>query len=301
MLDLEAGVGLDEGEFAFGFVVDEELEGAEVGVAAGGCELDSVGADSLAQIVAERRAGGDFDQFLVAALDGAFALADVAHCAVLVGGDLHLNVAGAGDEALDEERAVAEGGLGFAGAALEGVGDLVRIGDGAHAASAAAGDGLDHYRAAAQLLKEGACAVEVDGVVAAGQNRRAACGGEGAGAGLVAEQREGGGRGADEGDAGLFAGAGEVGVFGEEAVAGVDGVALVLAGALNDLGDVEVGGGADSIERDLEVGVLDVLGGCVVVGVDGGGGDLQFGCGAEDADGDFAAVGDEQALDVALM
>ena len=301
VLDLEAGVGFDEGEFAVGFVIDEEFEGAEVGVAAGGGEFDGVGADSLAQVAAERGAGGDFDQFLVAALDGAFALADVADCAVLVGGDLHFDVAGAGDEALDEERAVAEGGLGFAGAALEGVGDLVGVSNSAHAASAAAGDGLDHHWAAAQLVEESARAVEVDGVVAAGEDRRAAGGGEGAGAGFVAEQGERGGGGADEGDAGLFAGAGEVGVFGEEAVAGVDGVAVVLAGALDDLGDVEVGGGADSVERDLEVGVLDVLGGCVVVGVDGGGGDLEFGGGAEDADGDFAAVGDEQALDGVLV
>ena len=133
-------------------------------------------------------------------------------------------------------------------------------------------------------------------MIAAAQDRRAARRGEGARPRLVAEQRQRGGRRADERDPRLFAGAGEIGVLRQEAVAGVDRVALALAGPLDDLGDVEICGGADPVERDLQVGVLDVLRGGVVAGVDRGGGDLQFGRGAQDADGDFAAVGDEQSL-----
>ena len=296
MLDLQPRVGLDEGELALGVGVDQKLEGAEIGVAAGGGELDRGSADPLAQVGAERGAGRDLDQLLIAALDGAFALADVGHRAVLVGGDLHFDVARAGDEALDEQCAVAESGLRLARAALEGVGDLIGLRHRAHAPSAAAGDRLDHHRPAAQLLEECARAVEVDCVVAAAQDRRAARCGESARPRLVAEQRQRGGGRADECDARLFAGAGEIGVLREEAVAGVDRVALVLAGPLNDLGDVEIRGGADSVERDLQVGVLDVLRGGVVAGVDRGGGELEFRRGAQDADGDFAAVGDEQSL-----
>ena len=216
---------------------------------------------------------------------------------MLVAGDLHLDVARARDEALDEQGAVAEGGAGLAPAALERVGDFVRISDGAHAASAAARDGLDHHRATAELLEEGTRAIEVDGVVAAGQDRYAARGRERAGARFIAEQRQCRRRGTDEGDAGLLAGPCEVGVLGQKAVAGVDRVALVLERALDDLRDVEVGGGADSVERDRDVSVLDVLGGRVVAGVNGRRFEVEFGGGAQDANSNFAAIRDEKSLD----
>jgi hypothetical protein len=50
--------------------------------------------------------------------------------------------------------------------------------------------------------------------------------GEAAGGGFVAEVFEDAGIGADEGDAGGGAGAGEGGIFAEEAVAGVDEIDL---------------------------------------------------------------------------
>src|SRR6185369_793642 len=75
--------------------------------------------------------------------DRAVALAEVENLAVAVAEDLKLDVAGALDVFLDIDGAVAEGFLGFA------AGDVVFLGEGnvvvrdAHAASAAAGDGLD--------------------------------------------------------------------------------------------------------------------------------------------------------------
>ena len=104
---------------------------------------------------------------------------------------------------------------------------------------------------------------------------------------------------ADERDPGLGTGPGERGVLGQEAVAGVDGIDPDVLGQLDDAGDVEVradrlAGLADPIGL---VGLEAVQGEAVLVGVDRDGADAEFVGRAEDADGDLAAVGDEQLLE----
>ena len=71
----------------------------------------------------------------------------------------------------------------------------------------------------------------------------------------------------------------------------------MLLRALDDLRDVEIGGRSDALKRNHRLGVLDVVGRGVVGGVDRRGGNPQLGSGAKDTDGDFATVGDEEALD----
>ena len=58
--------------------------------------------------------------------------------------NLHLDVARADDELLDVERGIAEGRTGFALGHREGIGECRRIDHDPHAASAAAGRGLEH-------------------------------------------------------------------------------------------------------------------------------------------------------------
>jgi hypothetical protein len=79
----------------------------------------------------------------------------------------------------------------------------------------------------------------------------------------------------------------------------VDGVNFVGFGDGDDAGDVEVGfdrafAGADLVRF---VGLEAVEGEAVFVGVDGHGAETEFVCGAEDAHGDFAAVGSEEFAD----
>ena len=62
----------------------------------------------------------DLDDLLEAALDAAFALAQMRDGAGAVAEDLHLDVAGAGQELLDVDVAAAERGLGLGPAALVG-------------------------------------------------------------------------------------------------------------------------------------------------------------------------------------
>ncbi len=149
MLDLKARIGFDEGEpCVVGPIsrVDEELERAEAIVSRLARDPFRRVDDPLAQGRRQRRAGRDLDQLLVAALDCALPLAEVGKPAVPVAENLHLDVAGAGDQALGVECAVAEGACGLRPAADEGVGDLGLAAHRAHAAPAAARDRLEHDR-----------------------------------------------------------------------------------------------------------------------------------------------------------
>ncbi len=65
-----------------------------------------------------------FNELLVAALDGAFALKERDDVAVLVGENLKLDVAGLLDELLHVELAVAEGVGGLSGGGMEQVGQF---------------------------------------------------------------------------------------------------------------------------------------------------------------------------------
>ena len=111
MLDLDAGVHLHEVEVLL--VIDQELQRAGVLVFDRVRQLDRGAAHRLAH------GGGDegrrrfLQQLLVAALDGAVALADVDDLAELVGQDLKFDVVRILDQLLKIERAVVEGLLGL--------------------------------------------------------------------------------------------------------------------------------------------------------------------------------------------
>jgi hypothetical protein len=97
---------------------------------------------------------------------------------------------------------------------------------------------------------------------------------------------------ADEDDARFLAGLGELGVLGQEPVAGMDGVGPVAAGDGHDPRDVQVG--LQRIHRLVEgVGLVPLVameGGAVLLAEDAERADAELGAGAEHPDGDLAAV-----------
>ncbi|MCY1287295.1 hypothetical protein D9M69_364380 [compost metagenome] len=226
-------------------------------------------------------------------LQAAVAFPEVGH-PLSVAEHLDFDMPGILDQAFDVELATAKSRAGLGLAALEGLRQFAGLAHRAHAASAAAGQGLEHDGAAGQ---QGAGFVQAGGAVAAGGQGQATAGRELAGTGLVAEQRQGFGGRADEVDAGGLAPAGEVGVLAEEAVAGVHCVATLLASYFHQLGTVQVGRHAASRQGNGKVGLAQVQGVGVVLGVHGDAADAQLGSGAGDADGDLATVGDQQGLD----
>lgn len=296
LLDDETRARIGEAAIETARSVGYRGAGTPVADRAGG--LDRGLTDPGPRLVVEERGGGLLDDLLVAALERAFAFAEVDDIPVRIGHDLDLDVARGGDEAFEEERVVAEGVRGLTAGGLECCREFGGLEDGVHALAAASGGGLDEDGEADVL----GCGDE--GLVGGPGVLRARHEGDAVGrdrllrGDLVAHRPDRLGAGAEEDDAGGIAGGGEVGVLGEEPVAGVDGLGSRRLRCGDDLVDVEVGlarlGGA---EAHGGVGGSHVGGVGVGVGVDGDGADAQALGGADDAEGDLAAVGDEDGVE----
>ena len=106
MLDLKPRIHFQEEEALI--LAGDEFDGAGAVVADGLSERDRLLAHFLARRLVEQRARRFLDDLLIAALDRAFALAEIDHVAVLVAQNLDFDVARIGDEFLDEDAVVAE-------------------------------------------------------------------------------------------------------------------------------------------------------------------------------------------------
>ena len=298
VLDLQAGVGLDEDERLLRTrLVDEELERAEARVAFLLSESDGRADDAIPDLLRERRRRGNLDDLLVAALNTALALAEVRHGTGPVAEDLHLDVAGVGDELLDVDVGHAEGGLRLGLATGVGGLDLGGIGDDAGAPPPAPGDGLDDHRSTVERGHERTRFVERDGAVEAAQNRYVGGDCRSTGTTLVAEQFEMFGVGTDEDDACRITAAGETGAFGEEAVARMDGLASGGRRGVDNRLFVEVRRRALIGERVGLVGHARMQARGVVLRVDRHCAQAEVGGRSGNADGNLAAVGDQQSVE----
>ena len=159
---------------------------------------------------------------------------------MLVGEDLSLDVAGLIQVALDEALSAAESGNGLAGGGLEEILDLLAGVRDLHAAATAAEGGLDG-NGEAVLIGEGFdffCAG--NGILGARCHRSVSALGDVAGGDLVTQFRDGCRGWADPDQAGVDDGLSKIGVLGEEAVAGVDGVGAGFGGGVENLAEVEI-------------------------------------------------------------
>ena len=143
VLHLDPRVHLDEDVVAA--LVEQELDGARIGVVDLAGECDCVRTDLGPQLLGQVRRGRQLDDLLVAALHAAVALEQVHHVAVPVGQDLHLDVARVEHRLLEIDHRVAERRLRLAAGGL----DRFRQRGGsspAHPAAATAGHRLDEQR-----------------------------------------------------------------------------------------------------------------------------------------------------------
>ncbi|WP_343390818.1 hypothetical protein [Candidatus Amarobacter glycogenicus] len=214
-----------------------------------------------------------------------------------IGEDLDLDVVGVSHQLFEQEATVAEGGDGFAAGAFDGLGKVFRREHLAHAAPAATPAGLQHHRVAdACSLTHKRLGVVV--AVPARDDGDIVGDGQLAGGNFVAHTAQDCGWGADEGDAFSGAAFGEVGAFAEEAVAGVDRLATLGLRCGDDGIDIEVAlSGRVAFEQHPRVG--RAYGQATPVGDRGDDdrADAHLAQGLCDADGDFAAVGDEDAFE----
>src|SRR5690606_28946848 len=164
-------------------------------------------------------------------------------------------------------------------------------------ATAAAGSGLEHHRVAdAFTFAQGLIDV---GDVALGAGRAGHAGGDHAAPrfGLVAHTANDLGAGTDEFDAALGADFRQLGVFREEAITGVQGVAAGFHRQVDQLARVQITGQWVVTDAVRLVGALDVQSLAVRFGIHSHRTDAHLGTGAHDTHGNLAAVGDEDLLD----
>ena len=149
VLHLQACVGLDEHEGSRTVavrVIDQELEGAQIAVACFRRETNGGLDDASPELVADAWCRSHLDHLLVAALDAAFALAEVCERAAAITEDLDLHVARSRQELLDIDVFTSERRPGLRLAALECGLQLCSLRDSAGATTSATGDGLDDHR-----------------------------------------------------------------------------------------------------------------------------------------------------------
>ncbi len=266
VLHLQAGVDLEEREHLVARVV-EELDGARAAIVDGERKPLGGGLQLVGLLAGQQRGGGLFDDLLVASLDGAVAHADGPRGALAVGDHLHLDVAGARDERLEEHHAGAERALGLVAGALIGVLELVGGGDLADAATAAARRRLQHQGVADALGGREGLVEGVDAPARPGRHRDAHLLGDELGADLVAQLAHRVAGGADERDAEALDEVGEGGVLGDEAPAHPDGVGPGIGEDAGEQIVVEVGTLGRRAQRVGLVGLPGEHGGALGVGI----------------------------------
>src|SRR5260370_34716465 len=144
MLHLNARVDLDEVELARGR--QQEFHGSGVGVADLAAKSDGRSRHAIANFRCYCRRRALFNDLLVAALDGAVALKQMHHVALMVAEDLNFDMARALDIFLNQQRAVSKSPLRFAPGPGKGLWKLTRVADDPHPPAAASGRSLYENR-----------------------------------------------------------------------------------------------------------------------------------------------------------
>mmetsp|Transcript_11580 Transcript_11580/g.32881 ORF Transcript_11580/g.32881 Transcript_11580/m.32881 type:complete len:447 (+) Transcript_11580:2577-3917(+) len=293
VLDLDTGIDFNEVGLHVGGI-HQELNGTSILVVGTGGQIAGILVELLAQFIGQGPSGGHLNDLLVAPLNGAIALVQMNDVAGAIAKDLDLNVTGTLDELLHEDGTVAETGQSLARGGLEEGLDVLHVADDAHALAATAHGGLDDDGEAVLVDKGLDLLGRFEGTVGTGNDGDAGLDGGLAGAGLVGEGVEVINGRTDKGDAAVGAGLGKLGRFGQETVAGVDGIDAGLLGNRDDLGDVQVGrdggGRVLLLKEEGLVGSPSVLGVAILVAVDGDSRHVELDAGADNAHRDLGAV-----------
>ena len=290
MLDLNAGIHLDK--IVVFILVDQELQSSCIGISDMLCDRDSVAVKFFLDFLGNRESGSELDNFLIASLQGAVTLKQMCHISVLIGQDLDFDVLGIDQEFLHEDVAVAEGLECFGFDQVKVDADFFDSIAASHASSAAAGSCFENDRETEfhrQLL---GFFTALERLLGSGSGRYIAVQRHLLGTELVAHHIQDLGSGSDEFDAGLFAGAREITVFGKKSVSGVDRVTLMHDRQLDDPGDVQI-----SAERAFILADQVRLIRCrtesrvsILIGIDRNSLQAKIVTGAEDTHRDLTAV-----------
>jgi hypothetical protein len=295
VLHLQSRVHLEEVE-ALGLAVVHEFHGARAAVAHGLGQLDRRVAQRLGHAFRQVGRGSFLEHLLVAPLHRAVAHAERQHLALAISEHLDLQVPGALDVLLDEHAGIAEVALAQTLNHGEGFAQLHGRAADAHADAASAGRALEHDGIAELLAGHQGC-LDVLQQPRAFQHRDALLPCQRSRGVLEAEHAQVLGRGADERHAGVLAGLREGGVFGEEAVAGMNRPGAGVAGDCQELVDRQIRARGRAFAE--AVGLLrlaHVRARDVGFGIDRDALNAHGAQASQDAAGNGTAVGDEQLV-----
>src|SRR5579859_6876686 len=292
MLDLQARIDFQKIKIEMG--VDQKLNRSGVYVATGAREADGSVSHFPAQLRRHDERGSLLNYFLMAALNGTFALAKRDDTAVGVGKDLHFDVAGFFQIFFEIEASIAESVQSFRGRIPPGGGKFGIASDDAHAFAAAAGDGFEQH-GIAHVLSEGLRILGIlNGIVCSGNGGHIGTASELAAGSFRAEGFHGFGARADEGDASIRTGSRECRVFGKKPVSRMDSVAAGAARNVDYFVNAKIAfarrGRADGVSL---VGKANVKRLTIDVAENRGGTDAQLSASAQDAHGNFTAIGNQ--------
>ena len=291
MLDLDPSIHLHEVEVLSGFI-DKIFDGTGVLVADVFDEIDRCLAHPCTQLWREQRRRALLDNLLVAALHGAIALTKVDEIAVGVAEDLKLDVMRVDHELFKVAIAIAETGHRFVGGRVEQADEFLFLEARTHAAATTTGGGLDHYWQP-DFFGLGQCRLSIWHDVGAGRNRHAVGDRGGAGRSLVAHPRDHLRGRADESDPRRFANFRKTRIFREKSIARVNCIRTRDLRCGDNAVDLEIGLLARSrTDANRLISELNMHGIDIRLGVNGDRFHIQLAAGANDAEGNFAAVGD---------
>ncbi len=252
-------------------------------------------ADFLALGLAQIWRGRAFDDLLVTTLHRTVTFPQVVNITVAIAQDLHLDVAGADDHLFQIAFAIAKGRFGLATAFQNLFFQFIRPLDRAHAAPTAAPAGFQH-QGVSDLGRLSTDRVHVVAQNLGGRDdghARLDC--DAPGAGLVTKRAHGGGFRANESDAVCFASVHEIGVFRQQAIAGVDRICPAFLGDADDFINRQICGDRSHAFADL-IGLVrlePVQAQLVFFGIDGDSLLAHFIGSAHHADGNFPTVRDQ--------
>ena len=239
VLDLKPGVHLKEVE-GLQIRQQQELGRARADIARDACQVCTGFAKGLFDCGGQPGCRRLLQHLLLPALHRTVARPERPHAAVAVGEHLHLDMAGIGDEGLDEDRRVAERGPGLGRSRTIGAGQFVRAVDTPDAAPATAGSGLEQDRVP-DPLGAGRSAGFIDRFARPGTDPDAGLLGQTFGRDLVAKRTHGAGRRTQEDHAMGLAGFLQLRPLGGEAPARPQRVGTGLTRQCHDPLDIKVG------------------------------------------------------------
>ncbi|RMN69225.1 hypothetical protein ALQ54_05717 [Pseudomonas syringae] len=292
VLHLNTGVHFDEVETT---VFVQELERTRTAIADIDTRLDAGSQNILARLFIDERCWRFFQNLLVTALQRAVAIAQVDSLTLAVGNHLDFHVTWVGQVFFQVDHRVAEPGGCFGAGLRRGFDQVFFAMNHTHTATTTATGGLDDHRVTDFTANaQSGVFVFRQRAVGTGNGRYIGQLHGVLGRNLVAHQANGVCFWTDESEARFFNLFGEVGVLGEKPVTRVDRRGAGHFGSRNDRRNVQVGQigrcrtDADGFVCQAQVHQLAICGGVYSDGLD-----AQFFTGTQDAQGNFAAVGDQ--------